>query len=420
MNIHTAQPFWTWLLRKWISLNWIIRIPLGLVAIAIIAGLLYVISEIPILEKLKELWPTTTPFVQIIVLLVMIAASIFLVTSSIVQQGLSTELKRELVVTQGQNADLQSILDKMNLSISRQYLWQRTPEIVIPTFVPPTQRKTRFLTILNYKGGVGKTTITANLAPSLIQFKPDAKVLLIDIDFQATLSRVTIEKAILDTKIQTRSYVQKLLNLEQYDPELVQILATPMNGVDRAMVILTDDTLDIVEFELQAKFFVDSEKDPRFCFRKYLHTDSIFNEYDYVIFDCPPRVTTSVVNAVLCSDYVLVPALLDSGSIASVGQAIQWVKGLGPLFAGQILGVVACQAGIRQKRLIKDDQLRYENLRGVVNIPEFGKNLVFRSVVADTPKARNVRPGLVASTTPTGLAVYRQFTEELLQRMGQL
>ena len=147
---------------------------------------------------------------------------------------------------------------------------------------------------------------------------------------------------------------------------LLDRLAATMSGVSGGRVILADENLDHEEFQLQARFFVDPKADPRFRFRLHLHQPGVFHSYDVVLFDSPPRVTTSVVNALACSDYVLVPTKLDDGSIGAVPRALAWMKSLGSVCPAELLGVIASHARVLSGALVKGDNDSYEYLRRVV------------------------------------------------------
>ncbi len=59
--------------------------------------------------------------------------------------------------------------------------WQQDTSAPVPLFVSPGDRKTRFVSVINLKGGVGKTTLTANIGVTLARKK--RSVLLVDLDF---------------------------------------------------------------------------------------------------------------------------------------------------------------------------------------------------------------------------------------------
>src|SRR5687767_4319122 len=56
----------------------------------------------------------------------------------------------------------------------------------VPAFAEASQRRTRFITVMNLKGGVGKTTLTANLGVGLA--RRGYRVLMVDLDFQGSLT----------------------------------------------------------------------------------------------------------------------------------------------------------------------------------------------------------------------------------------
>src|SRR5207245_9308812 len=63
-------------------------------------------------------------------------------------------------------------------------------------FVPREQRRTRFIALANLKGGVGKTTLTLNLGVSLAE--RGKKILLVDLDFQGTLSNLALPRNLVN------------------------------------------------------------------------------------------------------------------------------------------------------------------------------------------------------------------------------
>ena len=58
----------------------------------------------------------------------------------------------------------------------------------------------------------------------------------------------------------------------------------------------------------------ESMRDIRLFLREGLHGTGIESHFDYVLLDCPPRITASTINALAASDFVLVPVVLDEVS----------------------------------------------------------------------------------------------------------
>ena len=69
-------------------------------------------------------------------------------------------------------------------------LWLNSPNGHAVPFLPLTQRRTVIISTANLKGGVGKTTITANLGATLA--KLGLRVLLLDLDHQSSLSNMCL------------------------------------------------------------------------------------------------------------------------------------------------------------------------------------------------------------------------------------
>ena len=298
----------------------------------------------------------------------------------------------------------------------RDSLWKRSCSVTPPLFVPKLNRKTRFLTVLNLKGGVGKTTMTANLAACLAADKPSLRVLLIDIDFQGTLSAAAVDPEMIRLQHQNDSIVNSLLTTLTPDASLITRLAVQMNEVKGVGVILARDTLDATEFQLQARFLLNPSDDPRFRFRSHMHQPEVFEMFDLVIFDCPPRVTTSLVNAVASSDYVLIPTKLDDGSIDAVPRTVAWMKSLNAISQADVIGVVASHTTTRDKKLIKSDQQSYDRLGGVVQLA-CGEGLLFAAHIEQKKEALGPCPGTVASVTAKGRVWYTAVAAELRTRM---
>ena len=105
-----------------------------------------------------------------------------------------------------------------------------------PRFVPRHERKTRFVAFLNLKGGVGKTTLVANLAAAYATGITGAaqRVLVIDLDYQGTLSNMCVRTDFLLDRRATRKTSDALLadENEQTSDAILTSLMAPFEGTD--------------------------------------------------------------------------------------------------------------------------------------------------------------------------------------------
>jgi cellulose biosynthesis protein BcsQ len=407
--------------RRWRNSGRVVRAVLVLVATVLIALGLWLF---PIIRNIVNHFSDAGPAAQSLVLLVMLVWFAVLVWFATNRANRVEELKdakaqadtrRE--AAEQEAAQLQERWDDLLAVECRDVLWRRPCHDPPAEFVPRLNRTTRFLTVLNLKGGVGKTTLTGNLAASLAAGDPPLRVLMIDVDFQGTLGGSAADEAAIRLQHQNASLVNLLLETSPADPGLVRRLAVPMTGADRARVVLANDSLDPTEFHLQARYLLEPGADPRFRFRSHLHHPDVFAAYDLVVFDCPPRVTTSVVNAVACSDYVLIPTKLDDGSIDAVPRTDAWVKSLGAVCQAEAVWVVASHATVRVGKPVKADQESYAKLKDRVE-SSCGAGRLFGAVVPATKDALPPERGRVAGTADAGRAVYAGVAAELRKRMG--
>lgn len=192
-------------------------------------------------------------------------------------------------------------------------VWLRDRNAANAVDPSPAQTMIPIISFLNMKGGVGKTTLAANIGAHF--HHKGARVLYVDFDYQGTLSLMVASTANKD-RLENNSY--KLLQNKSFKDvsnSIHRFSDLPNVGLFAAHYVLFRD-----EMELFANWAANnSEYDIRYALKNILHSDDCSKGWDVVIIDCGPRFTTSTINALCASTHVVVPAILDEPSAQAVG-----------------------------------------------------------------------------------------------------
>ncbi len=145
----------------------------------------------------------------------------------------------------------------------------------------------RIIAVANQKGGVGKTTTTVNLSASLVATK--RKVLVIDLDPQGNATMGSgVNKHELDLSVYD-------LLVEGSSVDEVKVATDPA-GYD---VIPANGDLTAAEVALME---LDNKER-----RLKTALDSVKDQYDYILIDCPPSLNMLTVNAFVAADGIIIP-----------------------------------------------------------------------------------------------------------------
>ncbi|MBA4067143.1 MAG: hypothetical protein C0501_26245 [Isosphaera sp.] len=229
-------------------------------------------------------------------------------------------------------------------------LWNAKALQKRPKFCELKRRKQAVISVLNLKGGVGKTTVTAHLGAALA--RRGYRVLLLDLDLQGSLTSLLLPQDKINQVYADKRLIQNFLQRAAEDrPEklagyVVEVFTTPEGGA--LDLVGTTDTLAYAELNLTMRWLMGTgERDTRFLLRKALHRPRGSELYDVVLIDCPPLVNISCVNALAASDYLLIPTTLSRKSLERVpkllGEAVlrdeRFLRYINPKL--QVLGLLA-------------------------------------------------------------------------------
>jgi len=330
-------------------------------------------------------------------------------------EGEREKVAAALVLLQRRLSDLESFDGK---------LWEQDLLIPPPPFVVANERKTRMISVVNLKGGVGKTTLTANVGVSLS--RRGHRVLLVDLDFQSSLTRLCVasNERLLDL-IRAKQTAARLL--EGGDDalsisQLAQRVSHPNLMGHTCDFIAADEGLAEAELRAQARWLVTKTPDARFLFRRSFHAQEVLSRYDFVLFDCPPRLTTACVNALGCSDFLLVPVLLEQGSVEALPRTLNWLTRLPHVSRARLLGIVANRVDLYRGKPVSAQQTIFDYLPETLKRSGFhGDKEVFRGIIknhrAMIEDAAN--QGRIAATEDGGLELFAGVTTEVEKGVQQ-
>jgi cellulose biosynthesis protein BcsQ len=342
-------------------------------------------------------------------------------------QGQEEETADQLTRSKEELAALQKRFDGLQRIDTDIWLGPTGSSSAPPRFLPRPGRRTRFVAFLNLKGGVGKTTLAANLGAAFATGVTGApmRVLLIDLDYQGTLSNMCVGRDMLDDRRKNKNTSRLLLgdeNQAKTSEDVLLPLMAPVEGTDgRARIVVAHEDLDNIDFRQQARFAVE-QWEVRFHHRKILHDPFVVDQFDLVFFDCPPRLTTSVINALTASDWIVLPTSLHPNDAGAVPRTLQWLDKLQAVntFQARLAGVVLNRTYRKgtTSELTKDEVLVLASLQKDVQRYMPGGNIVIQDVVPNHPDVARYAAGSVPlGAHKEGREIYKRVAEELHKRM---
>ena len=259
----------------------------------------------------------------------------------------------------------------------------------------------KIISVINQKGGVGKTTTVINLAAGLSM--KGKKVLVIDLDPQGNATTGLG----LSNNSNSNTTIYNVLNGNMNISEVIQ--PTEFENLD-----LVTSNVDLSGLE------VETAGDSRRAFKLKDELALILNDssvsYDYILIDCPPSLSLLTIMALVASDALVVPLQTEFFALEGLTQLIKTIdrikSNLNPSL--EIRGILLTMFDKRNK------------LSGQV---ETEARNYFKDKVYLTAVPRNVRlseapshgiPVLLYDKICPGSKAYFEFTEEFLDQDKQV
>ena len=174
----------------------------------------------------------------------------------------------------------------------------------------------KIVSFINYKGGVGKTTMSVEIAATLAR-EYDFRVLVVDLDPQTNASFYLVSETDWEDWVKANGSLKDIFEsaIREQDFNAANCIMTEKFGVD-----LLPSHLDLlpIDLELAAKWGAQSSE-AKMIIRDKLGPVIEDGGYDFVVIDCPPNLNLVTQNALMLSDTYVVVCLPEYFSVRGIG-----------------------------------------------------------------------------------------------------
>ena len=260
----------------------------------------------------------------------------------------------------------------------------------------------KIISLVNQKGGVGKTTTSINLSASLAVL--GKKTLLIDLDPQGnTTTGIGIDKADIDKSIY--DVLTDNCTIEE------AIIKTKYKRFDciPATINLAGLDIELIEKSREDATFVKAAQ-----LKKKL--DRIKYNYDFIIIDCPPSLGIITTNALTASDSVIIPVQCEFFALEGIMQLLNTI-----MMAQKNLNPNLDIEGVLLTMLDSRTNLGFEV---VEDIRKYFKERVYNTIIPRLIKLTEApshgKPILAYDPKNRGTEAYLNLAKEVIERNGYI
>ena len=252
-----------------------------------------------------------------------------------------------------------------------------------------------FISVVNQKGGVGKTTTVLNLATTVAA--SGKKVLILDLDAQGNASTGL---GILsdERKLSTYDFLMSNENINN---------TIKNTSIENLYIIPASQDLSSIDMDL-------AEMKKRATRLKNIFKKNNITEinFDYIFMDCPPALNMLTVNSLALANFIIIPLQTEFFALEGLSQLMITIKQIRKTLNQElkILGILLTMYDRRNNLSLQIE----EDVRSTLN------DLVFNTVIPRNIKLSEApsfsMPGVIYDQRCLGSIAYQKLTAEFFIR----
>ena len=258
----------------------------------------------------------------------------------------------------------------------------------------------KVISLVNQKGGVGKTTTSINLSASLAVL--GKKVLLIDLDPQGNtttgvgINKGEIDKSVYDVLIDECAITEAMVKTKYKN---LYVLPATINlaGIDAELLEKSRKETGFKKGEQLKNSLVD-----------------IKDSFDFIIIDCPPSLGVITTNALTASNSVIIPVQCEFFALEGITQLLKTI-----MLAQKSLNPTLDIEGVLLTMLDSRTNLGFEV---VEDIRSFFKEKVYNTIIPRlvrlTEAPSHGEPIIVYDPKSKGSEAYINLAKEVIEKNG--